>query len=158
MPNEPERGFRATADIALFALAMALFSGFLQVMLGAQKGQVDSRTREEVQALIEKGMDNSWLLSAPRTEEQLKQRIHEVFAGTLAEDVYHRSVIYLNTPTDWPATKILSLQMVQRGKEIEAHVDFREVTPPETRQSRVTFHLRKTGAGWRIDRQKYEGD
>jgi hypothetical protein len=159
VPKEIASAWRTTPETALIALAITLFSGFSTVMLGAQKGKVDSRTRKEVQALIEKGMDDFWVVTSSSDQQQLRRHVDQIFFGALANEVYHNSLNYFRHATDWPAMKITQLEMTREEDGIVVFVDYVvDLEVNETHRGRAKFHAIKTPAGWRIDQRAYKED
>ncbi len=142
--------------VMLVGLSVEIASGLWPFVAKAEARSIDPPTRQEVQVLIEKGIDNFWVITGCSTEEQLRERVDQIFTGPLANEIYHDSVDYLRHPTDWPALKIIQLRLTRQADGIDVSADYIfEPAIHETHRGQAALHMVKTLTGWRINQRKY---
>jgi hypothetical protein len=144
------RGVMAGIGIILLGCGAPLWA--------AERGQLSPSTTKEAQALVEQAMGTEWFFVGTTTAEELKAKVELVFTGSLADEIYQRSLPYLNRPTAWPEMEVKHIKLNRQGDGIAASVDYIRTEPegdPDSGLRKATFHLRRTKSGWRIDQQKY---
>jgi hypothetical protein len=128
------------------------------ITIKADKSIAQAKRKEIITLVLRFIEDGSIYILTSKNAVQLINRIEEFCTRPLSEEIYERSIEYLNVATEWNSMHIKSIFLVPKGNEVEAVVHCLElqVDGEEVGMRKATLNLKWTKRGWRIYKQHYE--